>query len=348
VEYCNLNIYLRFYFNASRCILDHMEQSNGRFETNEDGGNGTLSVTLLPIGQVVAQLQPEYPDVSHSSLRFLEREGLVTPHRTPGGHRLFTPQDVDRIRQIKRWQEQRLSLAEIRQRLSARDSDPLTDLAERLTGELLRGEAGAVPGLLQADDLGVPMAVLFQDVLLRAQAEVGLRWQRGDLRVGQEHEITEIVREAIAQLAWRHAVEPQGPPILAACAPGEHHDVGLRMVVALLRAKGRQVHFIGSNVDVPFLLEEIRDRRPAVVLLSAKLPARFPALNQLMEELRRDPATQDITVMVGGDIAHTMEVDLRQLGAIPSRDTDLMSAVERIMQLSEQQPARRDDVVMTT
>jgi DNA-binding transcriptional MerR regulator len=318
-----------------------MKQCNGDFESGADTGERLLPVTLLSIGQVVTHLQAEYPDVSHSSLRFLEREGLVTPHRTPGGHRLFTKQDVDRVRQIKRWQEQRLSLAEIRQRLTMREADPLTDLAERLTGELLRGESAAVPGLLQADDLGVPLAMLFQDILLRAQDEVGHRWQRGDLRVGQEHEITEIVREAIAQLTWRHAAEPQGPPLLAACAPGEHHDLGLRMVVGLLRAHGRDVHFLGTNIDVPILLEEIRTRLPAIVLLSAKLPARFPALQYLLEELRRDPRTDGIPVVVGGDIVHPLEGDLTRLGAIPIRDTDLMSAVDTIMQLSKQQPVRR-------
>ncbi len=131
-------------------------------------------------------------------------------------------------------------------------------------------------GLLQADDLGVPLAMLFQDILLRAQDEVGHRWQRGDLRVGQEHEITEIVREAIAQLTWRHAAEPQGPPLLAACAPGEHHDLGLRMVVGLLRAHGRDVHFLGTNIDVPILLEEIRTRLPAIVLPFREAPSALP------------------------------------------------------------------------
>src|SRR3712207_9189030 len=74
---------------------------------------------LLPIGSVVAELRRSYPDVSHSSLRFLEREGLITAVRTPGGHRLYRPADVERIRQVKGGQAQRVSLDEIRQRLPA-------------------------------------------------------------------------------------------------------------------------------------------------------------------------------------------------------------------------------------
>lgn len=310
------------------------------------GSEETQPAALLPIGQVVALLQAEYPDVSHSSLRFLEREGLVTPHRTQGGHRLFTQHDVDRVRQIKRWQEQRLSLEDIRQRLETRDTNPLGELVERLSHDLLSGQLAAVPELLQADDLGVPLPVLFQDVLLRVQVEVGQRWQRGDLRVGQEHEITEFVREAIAQLSWRHAAVPHGPAILAACAPGEHHDLGLRMVVGLLRAQGRNVHFLGSNIDVPQLLEEIRDRLPAAVLLSATLPARFPALQHLLEELREDAATREIPVVVGGGIVRVMDAELTELGVIPIRGADLMSVVDSIVQLSEEQAVARDTLVI--
>lgn len=324
-----------------------MERKNSQCASSEETASVSLPSMLLPIGQVVEQLQAEHPDVSHSSLRFLEREGLVTPHRTPGGHRLFTRQDVDRIRQIKRWQEQRLSLEEIRQRLETRDTNPMTELVERLSGELLSGQPAALPGLLHADDLGVPLPVLFQDVLLRVQGEVGQRWLQGEMRVGQEHEITEILREAIAQLSWRHAAEPHGLPILAACPRGEHHDLGLRMVVGLLRTKGREVRFLGSNVDTPFLLEEIRNRQPAVMLLSATLPARFPALRNLLVQLRGDSATREIPVVVGGGIAHIMDAELSRLGAIPSRETDLMSAVENIVKLCEQQTARRDDAVVT-
>ena len=67
----------------------------------------------ISIGRIVELLAADYPDVTQSSLRFLEREGLLSPARTPGGHRLYTQADVQRVRQIKEWQAQRLSLEEI-------------------------------------------------------------------------------------------------------------------------------------------------------------------------------------------------------------------------------------------
>ncbi|PZE30008.1 MULTISPECIES: MerR family transcriptional regulator [unclassified Curtobacterium] len=53
---------------------------------------------LLTIGQVLARLKPEFPDLSNSKLRFLEERELVTPIRTESGYRKFSPADVQRLR----------------------------------------------------------------------------------------------------------------------------------------------------------------------------------------------------------------------------------------------------------
>jgi DNA-binding transcriptional MerR regulator len=56
------------------------------------------SPSLLSIGQVLARLTPEFPDLSSSKLRFLEERGLITPARTASGYRKFSPADVERLR----------------------------------------------------------------------------------------------------------------------------------------------------------------------------------------------------------------------------------------------------------
>jgi DNA-binding transcriptional MerR regulator len=52
------------------------------------------------IGEVIAQLRAEFPDISVSKIRFLEAEGLIQPARSPSGYRKFGPGDVDRLRYI--------------------------------------------------------------------------------------------------------------------------------------------------------------------------------------------------------------------------------------------------------
>ena len=54
--------------------------------------------SLLSIGQVLARLNPEFPDLSPSKLRFLEERQLITPSRTESGYRKFSPADLERLR----------------------------------------------------------------------------------------------------------------------------------------------------------------------------------------------------------------------------------------------------------
>lgn len=59
---------------------------------------------LLSIGQVLARLSPEFPDLSPSKLRFLEERNLVTPSRTESGYRKFSPADLERLRLVLQMQ----------------------------------------------------------------------------------------------------------------------------------------------------------------------------------------------------------------------------------------------------
>jgi DNA-binding transcriptional MerR regulator/methylmalonyl-CoA mutase cobalamin-binding subunit len=289
---------------------------------------------MLAIGAVVAELTRVYPDVSHSSLRFLEREGLIATTRTPGGHRLYTRDDVDRILQIKRWQGERLSLDEIRRRLASLDALPSTAalsttfLEQALASDL----AAARRTVLAADEVGMPLARLFGEVLQPALFEVGRRWGEGALLVSQEKEISELAREVIVELSLRHApVTPGGPVVVAACVEGERHELGLRMIAGLLRAEGSLVHFLGADVAPRFLLEAVRLHRPAAVLLSAKLEPNLPAIRDAIAVLRGGLAADELPlILVGGQVAAEHAGTIEGWDARPIAGEHLEETVERI------------------
>jgi DNA-binding transcriptional MerR regulator len=76
----------------------------------------------LSIGAVLNLLKPEFAEVSISKIRFLESEGLVTPHRTPSGYRQFSRRDVERLRYVLAAQrDQYLPLRVIKDQLDAID-----------------------------------------------------------------------------------------------------------------------------------------------------------------------------------------------------------------------------------
>jgi hypothetical protein len=74
----------------------------------------------LTIGAVCKILQNEFDDISISKIRYLEDQKLLTPRRTPGGYRLYSQSDVERLRTILRLQrDEFLPLRVIRQELAA-------------------------------------------------------------------------------------------------------------------------------------------------------------------------------------------------------------------------------------
>jgi DNA-binding transcriptional MerR regulator len=76
----------------------------------------------MSIGEVLAKLRPDFPDVTISKIRFLESEGLVEPQRTPSGYRKFTHEDLSRLQYVLAAQrDQYLPLKVIREHLDAID-----------------------------------------------------------------------------------------------------------------------------------------------------------------------------------------------------------------------------------
>jgi DNA-binding transcriptional MerR regulator len=128
----------------------------------------------LSIGAVLAQLRPEFPDVTISKIRFLESEGLVCPGRTPSGYRQFGPVDVDRLKFVLAAQRDHyLPLKVIKEQLDAADDDgrpPGAPLTPRLAKNLgSRGGSSAAPS---ASDFAVgPEIRMTREEFL---AEVGI------------------------------------------------------------------------------------------------------------------------------------------------------------------------------
>ena len=119
--------------------------------------------SLLSIGQVLARLNPEFPDLSPSKLRFLEERHLVTPSRTESGYRKFSSTDLERLRLVLTMQrDYYLPLKVIRGYLDDLDagrepqlpggvtvsSPSMLPSDRRLSRDELVKEAGATPMLM--------------------------------------------------------------------------------------------------------------------------------------------------------------------------------------------------------
>ena len=87
----------------------------------------------LSIGEVLALLLEEFPDVTISKIRFLESQGLIEPERTASGYRKFSQAEVERLKFILREQKDNYL--------------PLKVIRTRLEGDTNSGEITAPRGL---------------------------------------------------------------------------------------------------------------------------------------------------------------------------------------------------------
>lgn len=163
----------------------------------------------LTIGEVVQRLQPTYPDLSISKVRFLEEEGLITPERTAGGYRKFATSDVGRIEMILRLQRDHFfPLAVIREKLADVDRG-------RIPVELQRSATGVAEPLPVVSGTDGPMRVedslselSIPPTFLRELAEFGI------LQIARVDGVDQIERSdvGLVHAAWdlrRYGVEPR-------------------------------------------------------------------------------------------------------------------------------------------
>jgi DNA-binding transcriptional MerR regulator len=129
---------------------------------------------MMSIGEVLALLRDDFPDVTISKLRFLEAEGLVEPLRAPSGYRKYTVDHVQRLRYVLAAQRDRyLPLRVIREDLAA------LDRGERVIGFSPHAAAtDLAPALLTRDQL-IERADITADALSGLE-EYGLVAARAD------------------------------------------------------------------------------------------------------------------------------------------------------------------------
>ncbi|QTX04925.1 MerR family transcriptional regulator [Agromyces archimandritae] len=208
----------------------------------QTAARATGQLSLLSIGQVLARLQPEFPELTPSKLRFLEEQGLISPARSESGYRKFSTADVERITFILSMQRDHyLPLKVIRAHLDALDAGDTPALPgattapapRRLHRDQLIEEAGASPALL---DDAVAASVIpagehyGEEALAMLRALVGLRsvgieprHLRG-LRSAAEREAT-LIQNAIAPMSRRNDAADQARTAERALGLAGHIEV---------------------------------------------------------------------------------------------------------------------------
>jgi DNA-binding transcriptional MerR regulator len=255
--------------------------------------------TVLRIGELSRR-----SGISPDLLRAWERRyGLLQPVRSPGGLRLYSEQDVERVRAMRRHLAEGLAAAEAAARALRPDTNgsgeagaPLDRERLELTRALDEFDEPAAQAALDRGLATAGIDAVLLHVVLPYLRELGERWERGEASVAQEHYASNVLRGRLLALTrgWGRGF---GPLALLACIAGEQHDLGLIAFGLALHGRGWRVAYLGADTPFDTLTAVARSLAPELVVLNVATDERLRAS---LEQLRALVAEHRVAVGGGG------------------------------------------------
>ncbi len=211
--------------------------------------------------------------VNPELLRAWERRyGLLQPLRSPGGFRLYSAADADRVARMRQALDDGLSAAEAAQVALADEAPPAASSPEDTSARLFDAIEGfdedTVHAILDESLAAFGLEVVLRDLVLPALHRVGDAWAEGTLDISQEHFASNVIRGRLMSLArlWGRG---GGPLALLACVPGEAHDITLLAFGLALRSHGWRILFLGADTPIETVVFTAQTTAPKVTVLAS-------------------------------------------------------------------------------
>ncbi len=235
--------------------------------------------------------------VRPDTLRAWERRyGLPKPHRSPGGHRLYSKRDISVIKWLRARQIEGLRISkavDLWRSLEAQGEDPL-QLEEFRPAEWTTPPSSLAGGALLEDlrrdwvDACLafdeprsevvlahafslyPPEVVCSQVLQSGLAQIGEGWHRGEVSVQQEHFASSLATRRLETLISALPPHTQAARVLIGCPPYEEHTFATLLLVFLIRRRGWDVIYLGANVPLERFRNTTQATRPSLVVMAAQ------------------------------------------------------------------------------
>jgi MerR family transcriptional regulator, light-induced transcriptional regulator len=274
--------------------------------------------------RVASKLTAIPPD----TLRMWERRyGFPKPARRPGGSRLYSRDDVERLRLVAKGLDEGYRPHELVGKSKAdllalvraaqeeaparRAPAPLpagTPTYEAAVDALTSEDARRLNGELRRAALALGPRGFVTDFAQPLARRIGDLWADGTIEIRQEHFLTECLMARIHVLLSAYEESTQPPVIVLATLPDEPHALGLAMVALYVATHGGTPRLLGANTPVSEIIEAAHAERADVVGLTATLASDKAktrrAVGKLLEGLPRKTE-----LWIGGDLAPQLAID---------------------------------------
>jgi DNA-binding transcriptional MerR regulator len=259
---------------------------------------------LLRIGELSRR-----SGVSPELLRAWERRyQLLRPTRSPGGLRLYSLDDLDRVRAMQHHLSRGLAAAEaaaltVEQPISPPDvGTSIVEAKRELCDALAAFDEPRAQAIIDSLLATATIDTVLASVVVPYLHELGDRWEQGDASVAEEHFASSVLRGRLLGLArgWGRGL---GPRVVLACAPGEQHDLGLLAFGLALRARGWRIVYLGTDTPLTSAADAAHASDAVFVVVSAVSAERFHAHRDELRQL-----AQQQRLFLAGSGAHDVEI----------------------------------------
>ncbi|WP_269532908.1 MerR family transcriptional regulator [Chitinimonas sp. BJYL2] len=274
--------------------------------------------TDLPLGLNISAVERE-TGLTKELLRIWERRyGFPQPARDAQGDRVYTPEQVDKLRLLRRLLDRGMRPSKIvgsetaelmalleRMAQTQEPKTPNTDV-DPLIDCLSRRDLGELQRYLQGELVVRGLRDFVSEFMPRANVRVGEAWFAGEIGVWQEHCYVEQVSQTV-RMAMFTLSQPLNPPkVLLTTPAGEQHGLGLLMVEAMLRMQGCQTWSLGLSLPLDDIVAACCELGCDVLAMS--LSSTYPQreASDLLAQLRqRLPA--GVSIWLGGAGSHNFK-----------------------------------------
>lgn len=273
-------------------------------------------------------------DLRPATLRAWERRfGVPQPRRAANGYRLYSRTDLEVLRQLKARTDggARIGLAiESLPTPAVFESIELDGLRYRLAEAILRLDERQASGVLREALVLHPVETVLSSIVEPMLVWIGEEWQAGRVSVDVEHFASALFARQLVAL-YLAAPDPWRPGrTLAACVPGDQHEIGLFALSVGLRRRGWDVRYFGANLPLDGLERAAAGLRPAVILLSATSALDHAQLAAIADVSRR-LAALDAEVVLGGLAVRGRQAELSPATILDGGFSHVLSSLETIL-----------------
>ena len=291
--------------------------------------NNEFLVPRHPIGVV-----SERTGLSLDLLRVWERRyGVVEPARAPGGQRLYSDQDVTRLRLLHAATGGGRSIGQVAhldtrelaalvaedddERIQTRRESPQTslvdDYVEQALARTLALDGGVLDMILRRAMTSLGLWVFAEGVIVPLLRRVGDGWHAGKISPAQEHLASAAIRRVLLSTTDLLPRAADGGNIVVATPTNDRHEMGALLTAAGATVEGWQVTYLGSDLPADEIVVVAVETEARAVALSITY---FTDRERILEELRtvRARVPADVAVLLGGTGAVSLKRDVAGTG----------------------------------